>query len=147
MSELIIIYITILFKMSAEFIRRKLVLRLQSTPDKVYIDKLASKISALEKQVNAEVEFVNHPVNGSIAVKFNNGESYEFFNYQDPMRDKPKKPGYKPPEIESKKLTQEIKEDVQTGSFGTLKFCIYAILAVLAMFDVVICWVIFKQLQ
>jgi len=134
--------------MSAEFIRRRLVIRLQSTPDKVYIDKLANKIIAVEKLIASEVQFVNYPVNGSIAVKFTNGDSYEFFNYQDPLRDKPKRAGYKPPEIEYKKLTVAIKEDApDKKGFGIFKFCLYALLVALVVLDVIICWYIVSQFQ
>ena len=135
--------------MSAEFARRRLVIRLQSTPDNVYINKLTNKITALEKTLNSEVEFVNYPVNGSIAVKFKNGDSYELFNYRDPYKDKKKRPpDYKPPEIEYKKLTVEIKEDnISEEGFGIFKFCLYAVLFAIAAFDALIIWFIFTQIQ
>lgn len=134
--------------MSAEFTRRRLVVRMGATPDNVYIDKLTNKIVALEKSINSEVEFVNHPVNGRIAVKFKNGDSYEFFNYQDPMRDKPKKPDYKPPEIEYKKLEEPIKEDkVEPGEFGIFKFCVCAVVFGVLVLDIIIIWFILTQLR
>ncbi len=122
---------------------------MQSTPDNVYINKLTNKIVALEKTVNSEIEFVNYPVNGSIAVKFKNGDSYELFNYRDPFKDKSKKPpGYKPPEIEHKKLTVEIKEDsAQKGGFGLFKFCLYAILLSIVVLDVIIVWFLLTQMK
>jgi hypothetical protein len=135
--------------MSAEFVRRRLVIRLQSTQDSVYVNKLTNKIVALEKTVNSEVEFVNYPSNnGSIAVKFKNGESYEFFNYRDPYKDKNKRPpDYKPPEIEYKKLTVEIKEDAPEEEFGIFQFCIYALLVAVVVLDVIIFWFIATHLQ
>lgn len=135
--------------MSAEFIRRRLVIRLNGTPDNVYIDKIAKAMVALEKEIDSEVEFVNYPVGSSIAAKFKNGESYEFTNYQDPRRDKPKPPGYKPPEIEYKKLEVAIKEDKSADSseFGTFQFCLYAFFAVLAVLDVIILWAVIAQFR
>lgn len=119
-----------------------------ATPDRIYVDRITSKIVSVEKLIEAEVEFVNHPVNGRIAVKFKNGDSYEFFNYQDPMRDKPKKPGYKPPEIEYKKLVETIKEDTsEPGEFGIFKYCLYAIFFGLLALDVVIIWAFFTQFR
>jgi len=135
--------------MSAEFIRRRLVVRLNGTPDSVYIDKVAKAMVALEKELESEVEFVNPPIGGSIAAKFKNGEAYQFFNYQDPRRDKPKPPGYKPPEVEYKKLEETIKEDKSSGSggFGIFQFCIYAILVAIAVLDVIIFMVVFAKFQ
>jgi len=136
--------------MSAEFIRRRLVVRLNGTPDSVYIDKIAKAMVALEKEIDSEVEFVNHPTNSGIAAKFKNGDSYEFSNYQDPRRDKPKPPGYKPPEIEHKKLEIEIKEDAvrnEGGGFGIFRFCLYAFFVVIAIFDAIICWFVFTQFR
>ncbi len=118
---------------------------MQSTPDKVYIDKLASTIFAVEKSIGSEVEFINHPINGSIGVKFTNGNSYQFFNYRDPLRDKPKRVGYKPPKIEFKKLAVEIKEDVPESEFGIFRFCIYVLLFAVAALDVILCWFIITQ--
>ena len=119
-----------------------------ATPDSMYIDRLTNKIVALEKLIESDVEFVNHPVNGRIAVKFANGDSYEFFNYQDPMRDKPKRPGYKPPEIEYKKLVENIKEDApESGEFGIFKFCICVMVFGLIALDVIIVWIILTQLR
>ncbi|MDR1830311.1 MAG: hypothetical protein LBQ76_06010 [Candidatus Fibromonas sp.] len=135
--------------MSVEFVRRRLVIRLQSTPDSVYVNKLTNKIVALEKSLNSEVEFVNYPSgNGSIAVKFKNGDSYEFLNYRDPYKDKNKRPpDYKPPEIEYKKLTVEIKEDAPEEKFGIFWFCIYALLVAIAVLDVFVCWFIVTHLR
>ncbi|MCL2261016.1 MAG: hypothetical protein FWC15_06640 [Fibromonadales bacterium] len=135
--------------MSAEFIRRRLVIRLNGTPDKVYIDKIAKAMVALEKELDSEIEFVNPPAGSSIAAKFKNGESYEFTNYQDPRRDKPKPPGYKPPEIEHKKLEIAIKEDKssESGEFGIFQFCLYAFFVVIAVLDVVIFWAVIAQFR
>jgi len=122
---------------------------LNGTPDKVYIDKIAKAMVALEKEIDSEVEFVNYPHGSSIAAKFKNGESYEFTNYQDPRRDKPKPPGYKPPEIEYKKLEIEIKEDKSSssGEFGIFKFCLYAFFVVIAVVDGIIFWVVLSQFR
>jgi hypothetical protein len=134
--------------MSAEFIRRRLVIRLGATQDKAYIDKIAKAIVTLEREINSEVEFVNHPVNSSIAVKFKNGDSYEFFNYKDPKKDKPKPAGYKPPEIEYRQLKEAIKQDSSSvQEFGIFKFCIYAIFVAIAVLDVIICWLVYTQFR
>jgi hypothetical protein len=140
--------LTILRPMSAEDTRRKIMLRMGSSPDKAYTDKIAAQMIVVEKAINSEVEFVNYPANGKIAAKYKNGDSYEFFNYQDPMRDKKKPAGYKPPEIEYRKLTEVIEEDSSgPSSLGIFRYCLYVIFFIIFLLDIVIIWFFTNQIK
>lgn len=126
--------------MSVEIVRRRLVVRFTGSKDSIYTDKITNKIVALEKEINSEIEFINKPsAEGTIVVKMQNGDAYEFFNWRDPFKEKDKKPpaNYTPPEIQYKKLNDAIiKEDSNSvsGDFNIIHFVLLVLFIGLVAF-------------
>jgi len=133
--------------MSAEIVRRRLVVRFSGLSDNAYTDKVTEKIVALEKQLNTEIEFINKPHNETIVVKMQNGDAYEFYGWRDPYKDNDKRPpaNYKPPEAQYKKLSDTVVvQDAETSEFSIFHFVFLVLFLGLVFLGGILTWHVIK---
>jgi len=131
--------------MSAEHIRRRLVVKLGGKPDAVYIDKISDFLQSQEKSKEAEVEIITRSKKkNTLIFTLDNGEIYELYNYADPPKDRPTPKGEKPPEIQIRKIDKMEGEEVDTGPFTIVDFVIWSIFAGLAALSAMFAWLIYN---
>jgi len=134
--------------MSAEHIRRRLVLKLGGKPDAVYIDKISEYLLQLEKNNKAEVQLLTRSrKKNTLIFSLDNGELYELYNYVDPYKEdkeKKKPKDYKPPEIQIHKIDKMEEEEPDYGPFSILDFVIWTVFLGLAAFSVMIAWLFYN---
>ncbi len=129
--------------MSAEHIRRRLVVKLGGKPDAVYIDKISEFLQQQEKSKKAEVDIITHSKKkNTLVFSLDNGEMYELYNYVDPLQDKPKPKDYKPPEIQIHPV-DKIEEGVDSGPFTIVDFVLWSVYAGLAALSAMLAWIIY----
>jgi len=130
--------------MSAENIRRRLVVKLGGKPDAVYIDKLSDYLQQQEKTKQAEVQLITRSrKKNTLIFTLDNGEMYELYNYADPPKDRPIPKGEKPPEIQIRKV-DKIEEEVDSGPFTIVDFVIWSIYAGLVALSAMLAWLLYN---
>jgi len=105
--------------MSAEFVRRKLVIRMGGKPEAVYINKISNYLLKQEKDRDSQIVAINRSKKkaNTLEFSFENGEAYELYDYVDPFKDKAKKPpDYKPPEIQIRKIEETLIDEADESS-------------------------------
>jgi len=128
--------------MSAEHIRRRLVLKLGGKPDATYIDKISDFLQAQEKSKKAEVEIITlSKKKNTLIFTLNSGEIYELYNYADP-EDAPK--GGKPPEIQIRQIDKMEEEEVSYGPFTILDFVIWSLYIGLIALSAMLAWILYN---
>ena len=132
--------------MSAEHIRRRLVVKLGGKPEAVYIDKIGKFLLQQEQEKNAQIQVITRSKRKADTLEFNfdNGDAYELFNYVDPFRDKPKPSNYQPPEIQARKIETEIVDEPDSPSFGIAHFILWVLFAGLFFLSLMITWLIYN---
>ncbi|GBU24068.1 hypothetical protein R83H12_00694 [Fibrobacteria bacterium R8-3-H12] len=130
--------------MSAEHIRRRLVVKLGGKPDAVYIDKISEFLQQQEKAKKAEVQIITRSKKkNTLEYSFDNGEMYELYNYVDPLQDKPKPKDYKPPEIQTHPV-DKIEEGLDSGPFTIVDFVMWAVYMGLVALSAMLAWLIYN---
>jgi len=131
--------------MSAEHIRRRLVVKLGGKPDAAYIDKISEFLQQQEKSKKAEVEVITHSKKkNTLIFTLDNGEIYELYNYADPPKDRPTPKGEKPPEIQIRKIDKMEEEEVPSGPFTIVDFVMWSLYIGLAALSAMLAWLIYN---
>jgi hypothetical protein len=132
--------------MSAEHIRRRLVLKLGGKPDAEYIDKISKFLLQLEQEKKAQIQIINYSKKkkNTLIFNFDNGNAYELFNYVDPFRDKPKPSGYQPPKMNIRDIDVEITDESDASSFSITHFVLWALFAGLVCLSAMLVWLIYS---
>jgi len=131
--------------MSAENIRRRLVVKLGGKPDAAYIDKLSEFLQQQEKTKQSEVQIITHSKKkNTLIFTLDNGEIYELYNYADPPKDRPTPKGEKPPEIQIRKIDKMEEEEVDYGPFTIVDFVIWSLYMGLAVLSAMIAWLLYN---
>jgi hypothetical protein len=133
--------------MSAEHIRRRLVVRLGGKPEAVYIDKIGKVLLQFEQSKKIQIDIITRSKKKADTLEFSlaNGEAYELSNYIDPLRDKPKKPDYKPPEIRIDKLEKVIVDEPDDAPFTIMNFILWAVFMGLVALSGMATWLILRR--
>ena len=134
--------------MSAEFIRRKLVIRMGGKPEAVYINKINNFLVKQEKDKNSQIIAINRSKKkaNTLEFSFENGEAYELYDFVDPFKDKAKKPpDYKPPEIQIRKIEEIVVDEADETSIEFTIFHFMLLTLGLGMFCLsgLVIWLIF----
>jgi hypothetical protein len=130
--------------MSAENIRRRLVMKLGGKPDAAYIDKISEFLQKQEKTSEAEVQIITRSKKkNTLIFTLDNGEMYELYNYADPPKDRPVIKGEKPPEIQIRKI-DKIEEEVESGPFTIVDFVIWSLYMGLAALSAMLAWLLYN---
>jgi len=130
--------------MSAENIRRRLVVKLGGKPDAVYIDKISNYLQEHEKAKKVEVQLITRSrKKNTLIFTLDNGEMYELYNYADPPKDRPIPKGEKPPEIQIRKI-DKIEEEVDSGPFTIVDFVMWSIYTGLVVLSAMLAWLLYN---
>jgi len=130
--------------MSAENIRRRLVMKLGGKPDAEYIDKISEFLQQQEKTKKAEVQIIiRSKKKNTLVFSLDNGEMYELYNYADPPKDRPTPKGEKPPEIQIRKI-DKMEEDSDSGPFTIVDFVLWSVYMGLATLSAMAAWLLYN---
>jgi hypothetical protein len=132
--------------MSAENIRRRLVVKLGGKPDAVYIDKIGKFLLQQEEKKKVEIQIITRSKStpNALIFKFNNGETYELYDYVDPLMDKPKPKDYKPPEIKMREAEVEVVDDGDDTPFTIAHFVLWTLFLGLIFLSAMLAWIIYN---
>ncbi|MDR2583924.1 MAG: hypothetical protein LBC75_10635 [Fibromonadaceae bacterium] len=131
--------------MSAENIRRRLVMKLGGKPDAAYIDKISDFLQQQEKSKKAEVEIITRSKKkNTLIFTLDNGDIYELYNYADPPKDRPTPKGEKPPEIQIRKIDKMEGEEIDSGPFTIVDFVLWSVYIGLAFLSLMIASIIYN---
>jgi len=131
--------------MSAEHIRRRLVVKLGGKPDAVYIDKISNFLQQQEKTRKAEVQILTRSKKkNTLIFSLDNGELYELYNYADPPKDRPTPKGEKPPQIQIRKIDKMEEEEVDRGPFTIVDFVMWSLYIGLLLLSAMIAWLLYN---
>jgi hypothetical protein len=131
--------------MSAENIRRRLVVKLNGTPEVAYIDNIAKFLIQQEEEKKTQVKIIaRSKKSDTLEFNFENGEAYELYNFVDPLEGKPKPANYKPPEIAIRKLEKAIVDESDSGDFTIVHFIMLVIFMGLIALSGVIVWFLYN---
>ncbi|MDR2580300.1 MAG: hypothetical protein LBC85_04830 [Fibromonadaceae bacterium] len=137
---------------SQEFIKRTLISRVGgSDANRQYVEAISKYLIELQESIGSKITFINHINKNVIPFGFENGETYELYDWIDPYKDEKKKPqNYKPPVIKHRPAEAVIKESGWSLpsfnlNFDIVWFCIVAIFAGISAFGFIAWWCIIRD--